>query len=194
MRFYVFKKRNDLSARPDWYEPIITKKIYSTTEFDLAKIRYESMELELKSEEVLFMVADFGFAAEKNFEVTYCDPSKTYFPYLVIKCSDDSYFNYEEKLNMKNIKFVLINDGIHQHYFNPMNAFEKFEYYKNNRIAAMLAIDYITPAGTNNLIPITSIQEILWREKEKYIKRLGFEPLPNSIKIGPIVIKKRVES
>lgn len=195
MRFYIFKKHNDLSAHPDWYEPIITKKIYSTTEFDLAKIRYESMMLELKSDEVLFMVVDFGYAAEKKkFDVTYCDISRTYFPYMVIKCSDDSYFNYEEKYNMKNLSFVVINDGIHQTYFNPINAFDRFEYYKNNRIVATMAIDYINENGTNHIVPLISVQDILWKENTRFIKRLGFEPLPNSFNIGPIVIRKRVES
>lgn len=196
MRFYIFKKHNDLSAHPDWYEPIIIKKIYSTTEFDLAKIRYESMELELKSDEVLFMAVDFGSAKEKKkFDVTYCNPEDNYFPYMIIKCTDDSYFNYEERFNMSKLSFVIVNDGIHQKYFNPINAFEKFEYYKNNRIAAIMAIDYIGNDQTNHLIPLVSIQDILWREKISYINRLGFEPLPNSFNIGPIVIKKkRVES
>ena len=194
MRFYVFKKNNDLSSHPDWFEPVITKKIYSTTEFDLAQIRYNSMELELKSTEVLFMVADFGIAEEKKkFQNTYINSDNKYFPFFVVRCSDDSYFNYEEKHNMKNVQIVLINDGIHQCYFNPVSAFEKYEYYKNNRIACILAIGYIDKEGCNNTIPVSSIQHILWNEHVNYIKRLGFEPVPNSITFGPIVIKKRVE-
>lgn len=182
MRYYIFAKKNDLSKfGDDWYSPVITKDekyVYQTTEFDLALIKYDDLYKHKRSDEVLFLVADFGLNnVTKHFGVTYIDPETNYIPFFVIKCSDDHYFNYEEIHNMKEVKLIVIQNGIHQLFFDPVRAFEKYDYYRRYRIDATLAIEYMNEKEHINTVPVSTIKGILFHEYEDYIHRLGFEPL-----------------
>ena len=192
MKYLIFKKRNDLSMKPDWYDPVITKSEYQTTEYDLAQIRYDKMLSKLRYDEVLFLVADFGLSHERKiFQITYPDFDKNYLPYFVIKCSNDSYFNYEETFNITNVKVVLIQNGIHQIFFDPDKAFEKYDYYRNYRIDATMAIEYTNENNQINIIPVSCIKEVLFEERNNYIQRLGFEPMPGHHRVGPFWIKDK---
>ena len=192
MKYIIFKKRNDLSTKPDWHDPVITKSEYQTTEYDLAQIKYDKMISELKSDEVLFLVADFGLSRErKMFEITYPNFEKKYLPYFVIKCSDDHYFNYEETFNITNVKVVLIQNGIHQMFFDADNAFEKYDYYRNYRIDAIMVIEYTDENDQTHTIPVSYIKEVLFNERNNYIQRLGFESMPGHHRVGPFWIKNK---
>ena len=192
MKYYVFKKDKDGS---DWLTPVTTKKIYSTTEFDLAQIRYDAENENLKLNEVLFLAADFGISNEKKrTDYVVIEPDKRYIPFFVIKCSDNDYFNYE-KMNMKNVRIILMTEGINQTYFNPEIAFEKFDYYLDNRIKCILAVNYVDSNSCEQICPVSDIMDILlYHDKLKFIKRFGFVlQQQNVVKIGPFTIKKRVE-
>lgn len=182
MRYYIFAKKNDLSRfGSDWYSPVVIKDekyIYQTTELDLALLKWDELYDHLKVDEIMFLVADFGINnVTKHFGVTYINTENNYLPFFVIKCSDDHYFNYEETHNMKNVKIIVIQNGIHQLFFDPVRAFEKYDYYKRYRIDATLAIEYTNKNDQINTVPVSTIKGILFHEYESYIKRLGFEPL-----------------
>lgn len=192
MKYYVFSK-NSLDSN-DWFKPIVIKKIYSTNNFDLASIRYNVTQKDLKDGEVLFLVVDFGISKDKN-HATYINTKNKYFPYFVIQCSDNSYFNYEKLFCIKDIQIVLGTEGINQYYHDAKSAFDKFQYYIKNKIDSTISINYTDSEGKDNMIYLSSVKNILFEDVTySYITKLGFEPAPKKeIKIGPIKIRKRVE-
>lgn len=191
MKFYVFTLNMDLNLQ----SIISTKNIYSTTEFDLAQIKYDYISGTMKDTEVAYLVADFGICKEYKYNhVTFARPVAMYMPFFVIECSDKSLFNYLDIFDLKDVKIVLMNDGIHQMFDTPTTAFEKFEYYKNNRIASTLAIQYTDNFGCNQLIPVSSVECILFKETRNYIEKFVLKPLPGDYKLSlREIAKKRVQ-
>ena len=191
MKYYVFTK----SKFDNFDNRIFTKKIYNTTEYDLACIRYDTMMNELRSSEVLFMVADFGLCKDNKslIKISYAKPNCMYLPFFVIKCSDDNYFNYDKCYGMKDVKIGLINDGIQQMWSDPSLAFDKYHYYKKNRISATMIIEYRTIENHN--VPVSTIESILWKENTDYMYSfaLGIAPEVLVINFGPFKIKKKIE-
>ena len=192
MRYYVFTKKNWLVDKLDWYDPVITKKVYISKEFECALYKYnEAIDLK-KSDETVFLVADFGISKySKYFDITFIDKEQNYFPFFIITCSDDHEFNYEKLFKMKEVRILLMQSGIHQYFFDTMKAFDRYDYYKRYRIDAGLALEYKDENDQIHTIPLSTTKRIIFNKDNKYIRRLGFESKPGHHLVGPFWVKDK---
>lgn len=193
MRYYIFAKKNWLADKLDWYDPVITRKnIYTTEEFESALYKYNEEMDQKKSDETIFLVADFGTSkSTKYFDITFINKEQNYFPFFVIRCSDDHEFNYEETFNMKDVRILLMQSGIHQYFFDPAKAFDRYDYYRRYRIDGGLALEYKDEDNQIHTIPLSTIKGIIFGEDNKYIRRLGFESKPGHHLVGPFWVKDK---
>lgn len=152
------------------HNAIKTKNLYTVSAYEFACLEYNRRVKTINEGQAVYLIADFGTTKEGFFKASTINADEKYFPFLVVKTTDNIY-SCHNILEDKDTKIILDTSGIEQTFFDPDNAFKKFQKYINGRVSCEMYLKYRDPkTSINERVKLTSIVDLLLGEV-KYMKK-----------------------